>query len=108
MCHIENKTPGPKINYPAGFEPGGNITFDGKEGKAKLTLPALGEIMRQIAGPQGPPPRVFTMPVELKVQDVPLTNTIWISPDIGAAIDEHMKQQKQKIKLAADVADEKS
>lgn len=88
------------INYPAGFVPGGNITYDGKEGKAKLTLPALAEIMKQTAGPQGPPPRVFTMPIEAKSmgEGCPMINTIYISPDIAAAIEEHMKVQKQKNK----------
>lgn len=100
------------IRYPAGFEAGGNITYDGKEGKAKLTMPALAEILKQIAGPQGPPPRVFTMPIEAKSMGAgcPMVNTIYISPDIAAAIEEYMKEQKQKnkkIKLAADVADDK-
>lgn len=97
----ETKDSKPKtqnIQYPPDFKPDCNITYDGKEGWAKLTLPALGEMMRTLAAQAGSPPRAFTMPIDLKVQDVPLTNTIWISPDIAAAIEEHMKQQKQKNK----------
>ncbi len=100
---------GPAIQYPPGFTPDCNVTFDGKAGMAKLTLPALGEIMRMLGAQIGKKPRVFTMPIELKKIDAPLVNVIWISPDIAAAIEEHMittKEKKKEIKLAADVADD--
>ncbi len=108
MKNKKQKKASPAINYPPGFKPDCNVTFDGKAGLAKLTLPALGEIMRQLGIGSGEKPKVFTMDIELKQIEVPLKNKIWISPDIAEAIDEHMStQKKNEIKLAADVADDK-
>lgn len=98
----KQKKDGRTIQYPAGFIPGGNITYDGKAGQAKLTIGALSEIMKQL----GPPPRAMIMPITLTKIDAPLTNTIWMTADIAAAIEEHMTAQKQK-DAAADPADKK-
>lgn len=101
---MKNEKPDDKtIQYPAGFVPGGNITYDGKAGQAKLTISALIEIMKQI----GSPPRAMIIPINLVSLDAAtmITNTIWMSPDIAEAIEEHMTEQKKKNAEAAAAAD---
>ena len=95
-------TGGKTFQYPPGFVPDGNITYEGKKGKAKLSLPALVEIMKQI----GPRPRIFTMDIKLIEIGAPLENTIWMTSDIAAAIEDHMITSKEKAEIKEPVAPE--